>query len=77
VNPCRLSIPPVEQRSWLTLAEAARVIGCSKATLHRLRRGEIDGVPRLPTVQLGKRKWVVLKTSLAQWQHENERVCAA
>ncbi len=73
----RTSIPPAEQRSWLSLAEAAVVIGCSKATLHRLRRGEIDGVPRLPTVQVGKRKWVVLKASLAEWQHENERLPAA
>jgi hypothetical protein len=76
VKRCRASVP-AEQRSWLSLAEAAAVIGCSKATLHRLRRGEIDGVPRLPTVQVGKRKWVVLKASVAEWQHENERLPAA
>ena len=74
---CRTAVPPTEQRSWLSLAEAAVVIGCSKATLHRLRRGEIDGVPRLPTVQVGKRKWVVLKASLTEWQRENERLPAA
>lgn len=74
---CRTSVPPPEQRSWLSLAEAAVVIGCSKATLHRLRRAEIAGVPRLPTVQVGKRKWVVLKASLAEWQRENERLPAA
>jgi hypothetical protein len=73
---CRTSVPPTEQRSWLALAETAMVIGCSKATLHRLRRGEIEGVPRLPAVQVGKRKWVVLKASLAEWQRENERLPA-
>jgi|KBSMisStaDraftv2_1062788.scaffolds.fasta_scaffold366099_2 hypothetical protein len=73
----RTSLPPPDQRSWLLLTEAASLIGCSKATAHRLRRGEIDGVPRLPTVQVAKRKWVVLKASLEQWQRENERLSAA
>jgi len=70
-------IPPPEQRSWLLLAEAAVQIGCSPATIHRLRRGEIDAVPRLPAVQVGKRKWVVLKESLERWQRENEQASAA
>jgi hypothetical protein len=73
----RRPLPPPEQRSWLLLVEAAIQIGCSPATIHRLRRGEIDGVPRLPAVQVGKRTWVVLKESLERWQRENERVSAA
>jgi hypothetical protein len=76
-SPERKSLPPADQRSWLLLVEAAVFIGCSHATIHRLRRGEIEGVPRLPAVQVGKRKWVVLKTSLEQWQRENERLPAA
>jgi len=72
----RRSLPPPDRRSWLLLTEAAGLIGCSKATAHRLRRGEIEGVPRLPAVQVGKRKWVVLKASLEQWQRENERLSA-
>ena len=73
----RKQLPPPEQRSWLLLVEAAVQLGCSPSTIHRLRRGEIDGVPRLPAVQVGKRKWIVLKDSLAKWQHENEQVSAA
>ena len=73
----RKLLPPPEQRSWLLLGEAAVQIGCSPATIHRLRRGEIAGVPRLPAVQVGKRKCVVLKESLERWQHENEQVSAA
>jgi hypothetical protein len=73
----RRSIPPPEQRSWLLLVEAAVQIGCSPATIRLLRRGEVTGVLRLPAVQLGKRKWVVLKESLDRWQHENEQVSAA
>jgi hypothetical protein len=72
----RRPIPPPEQRSWLLPGEAAAQIGCSPATIHRLRRGEISGVPRLPVVQIGKRKWIVLKESLERWQHENDQVSA-
>jgi hypothetical protein len=76
-NRSRKPLPPPEQRTWLLLVEAALHIGCSPATIHRLRRGEIDGVPRLPAVQVGKRKWIVLKDSLERWQHENEQASAA
>lgn len=60
----RKPLPPPGERPWLLLSEAAIQIGCSPATIHRLRRGEIDGVPRLPAVQVGKRKSIVLKESL-------------
>jgi hypothetical protein len=73
----RKQLPPTDKRPWLLLREAAIQIGCSPATIHRLRRGEIEGVPRLPVVQVGKRKWIVLKDSLERWQHENEQVSAA
>jgi hypothetical protein len=73
----RKPIPPSTQRPWLLLEEVAAEIGCSPATAHRLRRGEINGVPRLPAVQVGRRKWVVLKASLEQWQRQNEQITAA
>jgi len=31
----------------------------------------------LPSVQIGRKKWVVLKTTLEQWQRENEKMMAA
>lgn len=79
MKPTRLrkSIPPRSDRSWLLMHEVAVEIGCSKATVHRLRRGEIDGVPQLPSVQVARRKWVVLKSSLDQWRQENEQTHAA
>ena len=73
----RRPAPPAESRQWLLLGEVAAEIGCSPATAHRLRRGEIEGVPRLPAVQVAKRKWVVLKASLEQWQRENQHITAA
>jgi hypothetical protein len=58
---------PPEQRLFMAVARGTAVqIGCSPATIHRLGRGEIDGVPRLPAVQVGKRKGIVLKDSLEQ-----------
>lgn len=73
----RRPAPPPQDRQWLLLGEVAAELGCSPATAHRLRRGEIEGVPRLPAVQVAKRKWVVLKSSLEQWQRENEHMTAA
>ena len=73
----RKPIPAADQRSWLLLDEVAAAIGCSSATAHRLRRGEIEGVPGLPAVQVGRKKWVVLKATLEQWQRENEQMTAA
>jgi hypothetical protein len=74
---CRRPLRHPQQHSWLLLVEAAVQLGCSPATIHRLRRGEIDGVPRLPAVQVGKCKWIVLKDSMERWQHENEQISAA
>lgn len=73
----RNRIPPKSDRNWLSIGEVADAIGCSKATAHRLRRGEIDGVPRLPSVQVARRKWVVMKSSLQEWQRQNEQSSAA
>ena len=73
----RKPIPAINERPWLLVDEVAAAIGCSSATAHRLRRGEIEGVPRLPSVQVGRKKWVVLKATLEQWQRENEKMTAA
>lgn len=73
----RKTIPPQSDRDWLSIEEAAEAIGCSKSTAHRLRRGEISGVPRLPSVQVARRKWVIMKSSLQEWQRRNERSSAA
>jgi hypothetical protein len=38
----RRPMPPPEARDWLTANEAALQLGCSVATVHRLRRGLIS-----------------------------------
>jgi Helix-turn-helix domain len=68
----RRPLPPLEAREWMTADETALTLGCSVATLHRLRRGLILRVEPLPCSQYG-RKVVFRKTSVALWQANNEQ----
>jgi hypothetical protein len=56
----------------MTPNETALALGCSVATVHRLRRGLIAGAASLPCSRYG-RKTVFRKASLAQWQDHNEQ----
>ena len=62
----------LKTRDWMTAQETASSIGASVATVHRLRRGLIPGVPPLPAVPVGTRKFVFRKASVQRWQDENE-----
>lgn len=68
----RRLLPPQEARQWLTANETALALGCSVATVHRLRRGLISGVDPLPCSQYG-RKCVFRKVSIGRWQDRNEK----
>jgi len=68
----RRELPPLIVRDWMTPYEAALALGCSLATVHRLRRGLIGGVERLPCNRYG-RKIIFRKASLARWQDNNEK----
>jgi len=56
----------------MTTSETALVLGCSVATVHRLRRGLIPEIEPLPCIQYG-RKVVFRKLSIAQWRERNEK----
>jgi len=56
----------------MTPIETALALGCSIATVHRLRRGMIPGVEPLPCSQYG-RKFVFRNASIARWQDDNEK----
>jgi hypothetical protein len=56
----------------MTPKETALVLGCSVATVHRMRRGLIPGVEPLPYSQYG-RKVIFRKASVARWQERNEK----
>jgi len=64
-------LPPQEAREWMTANETAVALGCSVATVHRLRRGVIAGVEPLPCISYG-RKFVFRKAPVARWQERNE-----
>jgi Helix-turn-helix domain len=68
----RRPLPPVETRNWMTASETALALGCSIATVHRLRRGLIPGIEPLPCSQYG-RKFVFRKSSVGRWQECNEK----
>jgi hypothetical protein len=69
----RRPLPAIEVREWLTAEETGAVLGCSVATVHRLRRGLIAGVAVLPAVAVGTRKYIFRKASVARWQDQNEK----
>jgi hypothetical protein len=56
----------------MTPTETALALGCSVATVHRLRRGLIPGIEALPCSQFG-RKCIFRKPSVAGWLERNER----
>jgi hypothetical protein len=56
----------------MTPGETAVTLGCSIATVHRMRRGLIAGLTPLPYSQYG-RKVIFRKASTAQWIDENEK----
>lgn len=68
---------PIDIRDWMTAEETAAAIGCSVATVHRLRRGIIPGVPMLPAVPVGSRKFIFRKASIRQWQDQAEKSAQA
>jgi hypothetical protein len=68
----RRQLPPQEARDWMTANETALALGCSVATVHRLRRGLIPGIELLPCSQYG-RKMIFRKASMARWQDNNEQ----
>src|SRR5437762_13860124 len=68
----RRPLPPQEARDWMTPNETALALGCSVATIHRLRRGLIPGVEPLPCSRYG-RKSIFRKASIVRWLDDNER----
>jgi hypothetical protein len=64
--------PPQDTRDWMSATDTALVLGCSVATVHRLRRGVIPRAEPLPCSQYGRR-FVFRKASIARWQNINEQ----
>lgn len=46
---------PEDGPPLLTVAEAARELRCSKAHVHNIIHGRVEGLPPLPVVRIGRR----------------------
>jgi hypothetical protein len=68
----RQPLPDINTRDWMTPTETARDLGCSVATVHRLRRGLIPGVGPLPAIPFG-RKFIFRKSSVGRWKEASEK----
>jgi excisionase family DNA binding protein len=55
----------------LNLAEAARFVRCSRAHMCNIVNGKVPGIPRLPSVRVGRRV-LFRRESLEQWLQEVE-----
>jgi excisionase family DNA binding protein len=67
------SIRPAKQ--ILTVLEVASELRCSKAHVHNLINGKVAGAPKLPSIQLGRRRLVRLAT-LTAWIENNEQTAS-
>lgn len=56
---------------FLTLAEVAQVLHCSKAHVCNAVAGRLSGCAPIPSVSLGRRK-LVRRQSLCEWIEANE-----
>ena len=68
----RRPLPPLADRDWMTAGETALELGCSVATVHRLRRGLFPGIESVPFFQYG-RKIIFRRSSVAGWRERNEK----
>jgi len=59
-------------RRILTVNEVACELRCSKAHVHHLINGQVNGVCPLPSLRLGRRR-LVLKASFEEWLRTSER----
>lgn len=56
----------------MTVVEVSGLLRCSKAHVHNLINGKVQGVPPLPSLCLGRRR-LVRRESLVQWIAKSER----
>jgi len=65
----------VESFDLLTLADAAKLLHCSKAHVCKAVSGRVPGCTPIPAVSLGRRK-LIRREALRLWIESNERVAS-
>ena len=66
---------PLESFDLLTLADAAKLLHCSKAHVCKAVSGRIRGCTPIPAVSIGRRK-LIRRETLRLWIERNERETA-
>ena len=59
------------EREIMTSEEAAQELRCSRAHITHLAQGTVRGVPRLPSIRMGRRR-LFRRESLRNWVAEVE-----
>jgi excisionase family DNA binding protein len=67
----RMNRTPDVLSEILTTLEVARELRCSKAHIHNLINGKVQGTRPLPSITLGRRR-LIRRASLNQWLGANE-----
>ena len=63
-----------DKKRILTIRDVAERLRCSKAHVSKLLLGEVEGVPAITHVAMGRRK-VVREEWLEQWMNQCRREC--
>ena len=61
---------PNQRDDILTACEVAEELRCSKSFVYKLLNGEVDGLPVLPHLALGRKK-VVPRSAFECWKLQN------
>ena len=62
---------PALHPNVLTVAEVARELRCSKAHVHNIIHGKVEGLPPLPVLRIGRRM-LIRHDGLAAWMQDVE-----
>ena len=64
-------MPELINSNVMTVAEVARELRCSKAHVHNIIHGKVEGLPPLPVLRIGRRV-LIRHEGLAEWIHTVE-----
>jgi len=61
---------------FLSLAEVATILHCSKAHLSNIVAGRVQGCKPLPALRLGRRL-IIRRESLLSWIEQNDKIATS
>jgi excisionase family DNA binding protein len=61
---------------FLSVAEVAEILGCSKAHISNAVAGRVRGCQPIPAVRLGRRT-LIRRQTLLSWIEQNDKIAAS